>query len=252
MKIRVLALLLLITAPAACRYRLPDLPGKDVPPGPIVTAIEARRELFRTAKAVARVETERGTRRRAYESVAIIVQGRDRLRVEGFGPLGESLYVLLWDGAAVRLRTHGQENYLTVGQAGLERALGMQLEPADLCAALVGALAPLPGRSVVAAGKCLSERRCMLDLASGSETWRLYLSDATRGILDATEIYGGGSLLLRGRFDSPQIVSGFSFPMRVTLERPDRALRLMVEYQEVEVNVPVDEALFLEGRENGR
>ncbi|MDH4161749.1 MAG: DUF4292 domain-containing protein [Nitrospirota bacterium] len=247
MKIRFLALLLL-TLPAACHHRLPDLPGQEVSPGPLVQALDAQRHKLVTVKAVARVETERKGRRRSYESVAIVMNSSGKLRVDGFGPLGESLFALLSDGRTVLLRPPGEEEFISVGQAGLERALGVSLSPGELCAALGGNVIA-PQTEVPVRAACETAGRCMVQFSEGGAVRRVHVfrpsgEPADRGLADSEERYDGDRLVYRGRFEGRRSISGYSFPMTVVLENPDRALRLTVLYEEVEINGPVEETIF--------
>lgn len=240
-----IAAILFVTA---CQHRLPEIAVPEVSPAPLVQELDTQRRRLTSVKAVARVETERKGRKRSYESVTIVMDDRGRLRVDGFGPLGESLFALLWDGKAVLLRPPGEPEFLSVGQAGLERALGVALSPADLSAALGGNVIVTPSEGTVRAG-CDSGGRCRIHFDDDRGFRRIYASrpagETAQGVLaDGEDLYDGGRLVYRGRFEGRKSVSGYLFPMVISLENPDRELRLVVLYEDVEVNVPVDDALF--------
>ena len=195
------------------------------------------------------METERKGKRRSYESVAVVMDGRGRLRVEGFGPLGESLFALIGDGQTILLRPPQETEFLSVGQAGLERALGVAISLGDLCAALGGNVLLPQSEAGVQAG-CESGGHCIIQFPGDGGIRRIYVSrpsgeGADVAIADGEDRYDGGTIVYRGRFEDRTAISGYSFPQQVTLENPDRALRLMVRYEEVEVNMPVEEGLFL-------
>ena len=248
MKSAVPAAIAAILFASACQHRLPEIALPEVSPAPFVQELDAQRRKLTSVKAVARVETERKGRKRSYESVTIAMDDRGRLRVDGFGPLGESVFALLWDGQAVLLRPPGEPEFLSVGRAGLERALGVALSPADLAAALGGNVIVTPSDGTARAG-CDSFGRCQLQFDGDRGSRRIHTSrpagETAQGVVaDGEELYDGGRLVYRGRFEGRKSISGYLFPMTVALENPDRALRLVVLYEEVEVNVPVDDALF--------
>lgn len=231
----------------ACQNRLPDVSMPEVPSAPLIQALDAQRRKLASVKAVARVETERKGKRRSYESVAVVMD-RGRLRVDGFGPLGESLFALLWDGKAVLLRPPGELKFISVGQAGLERALGIALSPTELYAALSGnVIVPVP--TAVVRSYCEAGGRCVVQFPGDGGDRRVHAFRADGAAADGViaageELYDGSKLVYRGRFEERKDVSGYSFPMAVALENPDRALRLVVRYEDVEVNAPVEDALF--------
>ncbi len=248
MKRRVPVLVALVLLATSCRLRPPEISLPEVPAGPLVLALDAQRQRLSGLKAVARVETERRGKRRSFESVAIVMDGHGRLRVDGYGPLGESLFTLLWNGDAVLFRRADDQEFLSVGQAGLERALGVALSPADLTAALGGNVMLPQADDVMVRAGCGQDSRCLIQVPGDRGVRRIYLvrptGEAARAVAEGEDRYDGGTLVYRGRFEERAVLSGYSFPMLIQLENPDRALRLQIRYEDVELNVPVDEGLF--------
>lgn len=246
---RPLSLLVLLLLLPACPLRPPDPFPPEAPPGPLLQSLDVQRGRFISMKAVGRVETERNGKRRSYESVSLLLQGTDRLRVDGFGPLGETQFSLLWDGNRVLLRQPGEPAYRSVGRAGLERALGAALAPAELCALLAGNVPPAPKDAVARAG-CTPGGACLIELRSGGQTWRARFSGPVDGpagepVIDTVELIRGGRQAVLARFESRNTLAGYAFPMRVQLLSPERGLRLTVEYEQVDVNVPVEDGAFV-------
>lgn len=244
MKSVVPAFFAVILLTTACRHRAPEIiSAPEVPSAPLVRALEAQRRNLVSVKAVARVETERRGRRRSYDSVTVVMDGNGRLRIDVYGPLGESLFALLWDGQAVLLRPPGEPEFVDLGQAGLERALGVSLSPAELCAALGGNIIA-PRTDDAARAGCESNGRCQVLFPDDRGARRVYAlrpaaGTADMAVAEGEDRYEGGRLVYRGKFEERTIISGYSFPLLVSLENPDRALRLVVRYEDVEVNVPV-------------
>jgi hypothetical protein len=121
----------------ACLPKKPEIPLTEVPSGPLVQMLEQRRQSFSGLKAVVSVETVRSGRKRAYDTVGIMIDGQRRLRAEVFGPLGQSMMTLVWDGADVAVRLD-DGRVVMPGQAGLERILGIAMDAGELCGALSG------------------------------------------------------------------------------------------------------------------
>lgn len=244
MRILLLCTLLL----SACVPRPPALPYADAPAGPLVRSLEEQRAAFASLKTLARVQTERAGRRRVYESVAIVQQGFDRLRVEGYGPLGEVLFSLVWDGAARTVLLSDGTGVRTLGEAGLERIMGISLPPGDLCALLAGSSPRLSGAALTEAG-CSPDGRCAVDLIDGSARWRVHgqrSSGASDGgfRIASVERYQGGSLVLIARYEGAAGDGGYPLPARVVVQNPDRRVTLTIDYLDAEVNVPLDSGAF--------
>ena len=240
-----LGLLLIIPA---CHVAPPEFPVHEVPAGPLVEKLAERREAFAGMKAVARVEIERKGRIRVYESVAFLQQGFRKLKVEAYGPLGESLVALLWDGTNVLIRKPGETEPLNVGQFGLERVLGLQVVPADLCALLTGNAPAVPAGAAARAG-CNDDGRCVIDLQRGDLRWRVLflppMSDlAAEPAVSGADLYQGERLVLHSTYEPQGWSLATGLPKRITVEDPVRKVRLAVDYQEADANVPVEDGVF--------
>lgn len=245
MIIRLLLCCLLLPLLAACQFRPPAIPYHEIPAAPLAQDLELQRRSYPGVKALARVETDRKGRKRAYESVAVLQRGLSKFRVEGYGPMGEQLFALVWDGASLGLRSPGHAGMTTVGNGSLDRLLGIALAPADLAAVLSGNAPAASGEGVAAAG-CSSDGRCAVDLPAADGVWRVHALRTGGGSLrvDALERYQGSSLAFRVRYEERGGAGGAGFPRRVAVESPSQRITLRVEYQEAELTVPADDAAF--------
>ena len=258
MKTRILLSVIVFPLLSACFAAPPEIPLHEVPAEPVVTALQQRRRSFTGMKAVARVETGRKGRKRVYESVAILQRRFDKLRVEGYGPMGESIFALVWDGTDVLVRKAGEPEPVKVGQFGLERIIGVSLSPADLCSILSGNVPGIPdgfGSSV----RCAQAGWCLVDLRHDDQRWRVKI-EPTGGAggdlrIDAIELYRGERVVFRSAFTylKEGVHQMLPNPTRIHIDNPDRDMTITVVYEDVDMNVPVEDSAFvLSGEGAGR
>lgn len=226
----------------ACAPRLSPIPYPSVPHDPLARSLDDQRRSFQNLKALARVETARQGKRRVYESVAIVQRGFDRLRIEGYGPLGETVFALLWDGSNVLLLPPDGSGARTIGPAGFERLLGVGLSPGDLCSVLVGGA---PHATVTAAG-CSTDGRCALDAEEGKARWRILLQPRPSGqvVIDSIERYQGANIAFQVRYERTDGTGPYALPRRIIVQDPAHQASLLVDYLDTEVNGTVEESAF--------
>jgi outer membrane lipoprotein-sorting protein len=236
--------LVLVPLLFACAPRKPEVPATEVPATPLVQALEQRRQSFQSLKAVSSVQVFRRGRRLAFENVGILIKSSDKLRIEAYSPLGLPLIELVWDGNDVFIRRPG-EPALRKSGSGLERVLGADVEPREFCALLAGNVPEIPAQADSRA--FCGEEGCVLDIRQGEMLRRVRLSPAPGAdVLPASyELYRAEALVFRARFEGMHAVSNHLFPAKVVMENPDRKAGLTVLYEEVEVNVPVDDGAFI-------
>jgi len=251
-KTRVLLSLLVFPLLSACVAAPPEIPLHEVPAGPIVTALQQRRHAFTGMKAVARVETERKGRKRVYESVAILQRRFEMLRVEAYGPMGESIFALVWDGKDVLVRKAGEPEPVKVGQFGLERIMGVPLSPADLCSILSGNVPAIPDNAG-AVVRCAQAGWCLVDLRHDDQRWRVKIEPkggANGGLrIETIELYRGERVVLRSAFTyrTEGANRPLPDPTGIRIDDPDRDTSVTVAYEDVDMNVPVEDSAFVLG-----
>ena len=129
---------------------------------------------------MAGVEAVRKGRKRAFDNVGIVLASQDRLRIEAYGPLGQSLLTLVWDGREVLLRLPGQDRVVRPGAAGLERLFGAGLDVQELCSALAGNVPPVPVSAAVSAA-CGRGDLCELTIRQGDLVRRVQVVNHPSG-----------------------------------------------------------------------
>jgi hypothetical protein len=233
---------------SGCVLKIPEIGLPEVPAGELVRALEQRRHSFSGLKAVASAQVMRKGRKRSYDTVGVVLASQNKLRIEAYGPLGQSLLVLVWDGKEPILRLSGQDTDMRPGPFGLERILGVGIEMRDLCAVLSGNIPDTAG-TAGAKAFCGPDGACVVELRQGESVRRAWMRRPQSGDdggvkLTAYEAYRSRNLLFRAKFEQVETISGYPLPLRVIVEHPDKNVYLIVAYNDVDVNVPIDESLF--------
>ncbi len=243
-------LIALITLPLlfACVPRKPEIPLAAVPAGPLLQALELHRQSFSSLRAVAGVEIVKRGRKRTFDSVGIVVDRQRRLRMEAYGPLGQSLTAIVWDGRDILLRMPDEDKVVRTGPAGLKRIFGQGMEASELCALLSGTI-PETAEAASATLLCGKGGACVLELRNNDIVRRVEVSYPAAGSGQEPRIrtYGlfrSGKLMFRARFDRVEEISSYSLPTRIVIENPDEKLQLTVLYNDVELNTPVNDEVF--------
>jgi len=234
----------------ACFPQIPEIHLNEVPAGPLLRALDQRRQAFAGLTGMAVVRVERKGRKRTFDNVGIALSAQSGLRMEAFGPLGQSLITLVWDGQEIQLRLPGQDSILTPGQAGLEKLLGVGLEPTELAAALSGNV-PEFDQSAVIKAFCAQGGDCVVEVRQADMLRRITMafpaSPEERGgniIIIESALYRSGKLIFAARFEQGEEVSKYVMPKNIVFRDPDKKASFTVSYSEVEVNGAIPDKAF--------
>jgi len=232
----------------ACYQKKPEITLTAVPPTPLLQALERQRHAFVGLKAVASATLIKNGRRRTLDDVGVVVDDQRRFRIEAYGPLGQSIMAVVWDGQDILLRLPEKNTVEHTGPAGLEQLMGQGLEPSELCAILSGNI-PDSGMAASPVLLCGETGDCILKLNSGSvlRTFRVsYPLDKTAGEprIRSYELSRSGSVLFKARFDHVEEISHYPLPTEITIESPGKNLQLILNYRESNVNAPIDDEAF--------
>ena len=232
----------------SCLPKKPEIPGTEVPAGPLVQALEQQRRAFTGLKAIASVEVATRGKKRFFDTVGVVLDAQRRLRVEAFGPLGQSLIALVWDGKEVLLRMQDNDRVTRPGQAGIERLLGMSVEAKDLCAILSGTITEIT-RPLDSRAFCTQNKACVIELPEGDAERRIHVQPSLAGPAPSAriavqELYRSNTLMYRTRYERMQEVSHILVPRTVVIENPEKRIMITIEYTETDVNVPIGDEAF--------
>jgi hypothetical protein len=231
----------------ACLPKKPEIPGTEVPAGPLIKALEQQRQAFTGLKVIASVDVVRRGKKRSFDTVGIVLDNRCRLRVEAFGPLGQSLVALVWDGNDVLLRMQDDDRIMRPGQAGIERLLGMSVEAKDLCDIFSGTVTEIM-RPLDARVFCTQNNSCVIELPEGDTVRRIRVLPpsvnpaAVRIVVQ--ELYRSNTLVYRTRYERMQEISHVLLPRTIVIENPGKGVTITVEYADADVNVTVPDDVF--------
>jgi hypothetical protein len=181
--------------------------------------------------------------------VGIVIDAGRRLRVEAFGPLGQSLIALVWDGNEVLLRMQDDDRIMRPGKAGIEKLLGMSVEAKDLCGILSGTITEV-ARPLDTRAFCTQNDACVIELPEGDTVRRIRvlppsLSPVPAVRIAVQELFRSNTLVYRARYERMQEVSHVLLPRTIVIENPGKGVTITIEYAEADVNVTVPDDAFM-------
>jgi len=241
--------LILILLLFACFPKKPEIPLTEVAAGPLLQALKQRRQSFGGLKAVASVQVTKWGRKRTFDTVGIVLDGQRRLRMEAYGPLGQTIIALVWDGKDVLLHRPDNDKVERQGQAGLDQILGQGLDMQEFCALLSGNVPELI-RPYAAVQFCGQNGDCVLEVRHDDSLRRAQVQYSTSGSsegprLVSQELSRSGKLMYEARFDRMEQVARYRLPMKIEIENPNDNLLLTIEYSDVEMNAPIGDEAFM-------
>jgi hypothetical protein len=231
----------------ACFPKKPEIPMTEAPPGPLIKALERHMESFSSLKALAEMQVVRKDRRRSFENVAVLVEGQKRFRIEAYGPLGANLATLLWDGKQLLMDLAGERRVISPGNPLMERVLGADVDPSELCAILSGGI-PGTVSAYDARMFCAIDGSCVLDLRSDETMVRVQEAagwESRPFVIPSWEMFRNGKFLYRVCYEFSDKGGGRPIPRQIRIENPDRRVSLIIRYIDSESNVRIDERAFM-------
>jgi hypothetical protein len=246
-KIPRIVTVLIIPLLFACLPKEPEIPLTEVPAGPLFQMLEQRRQLFRGLKAVASVVMVRSGHKRSYDTVGIIVDDQRRFRVEAYGPLGQSIMTLVWDGTNVALRPEDGKVVMP-GPSGLEKIIGVAMDAAELCS-ILSANIPADVQPVETRAYRKPDGSYLVELSSGDALRRVHVVLSEYGPeqdirITAIELYRSRKLVYRALYEQMERISQYLIPKTMRIENPERKISLTIVYDETDVNAFLSDDVF--------
>ena len=233
------AVLLLSLALGACRSPVPSfepLPADDPRPQRFLAAWKSDGERRHSLRGRARLSVE-GPALRLRGKQVVLVQRPDQLRVEVQGLFGQTLAVLVIAGPDYAFLQAGQGpaqgGRVTPGL--LRELAGIDLDPEDVIAVLLGIPAPAPPLGLVAAAaNAAGDVRVDLGDASGRVVRRIRFDFQGR-VVRVEELGDAGSPAWSVDYGAFAAVGGADFPHHLVLVTGDET-RAAVELRDLELN----------------
>jgi outer membrane lipoprotein-sorting protein len=215
---------------------------------PIWQQLAARRRAFHNLKGLAQIRWSNATHNVAFDETAVVLEGFEALRLEGIGPLGQPLFLLIADGQRFSLYTP-QEQRLISGPASarnLERAFGLALAPEALQYLLLG---DIPLVTLPEAGKVAYRRRENLYVWEGEGTqageyYRVWFAPSHLQPVSFVMEDRFGRAILQVQYEDFRQLDGFRLPYRITAVQPLAEQHVVWHYSEARLNTTVPPALF--------
>ncbi len=216
---------------------------------PVWEHVAARRQAFDTLRGLARVDLRAGIRNATLDDAVVVLQGFDAIRLEGYGPVSQLLFLLIADTHQLALYAP-QEGRLLTGAASAEnlmRLFGIALTPTALQYVLMGdvPLVTLPG-----AGAFAYRARENLYLWQGQvppapQSYRIWFEPYNLQPVRFEMEDARGQLVLQVRYENFQRLNGFMMPYRITVIQPAAGRRVVWQYKEaVEINASLPQERF--------
>jgi hypothetical protein len=215
---------------------------------PIWQHLAARRAALQTLKGLAEARVNSPTQKGAIDNVALVLQSYAAMRLEGIGPLGQPLFLLVAENGRFAFYAP-QEARLLTGSASarnLERVFGVTLAPQVLHAVLIG---DLPLATLPTGGPVTYRPRGNLYIWEGKDpqqagTYRIWF-EATHLQPVRFEVEDLlGRIVLRVHYEEFQQLHDFWFPYRIKIDQPLVDQHVMWHYSEVQLNVRIAPTLF--------
>jgi hypothetical protein len=253
------AALLAASLLAGCRTAgpaLPALPPDDPRPAALVSRLAATGAERTALRAGARVSIE-GQRRASFAKQLLLLERPARLRLEIVGMLGQRVAVLATDGARYDLY-RAESPALESGEVHpgiLWEVAGLALTPEEAVQLALGVpLLPSEGAPPAERAAVLPDGgvRVVLRPAHRDDPRRT-LDFALTGELARYAVHApGGELVFEARYGDYRDVTGSAFAHAIEVELPSTRTHAEIQFQWVELNPPLGDALFrLELRRGG-
>jgi outer membrane lipoprotein-sorting protein len=231
-------------------------PWQELPPpptplpsaAPVWEHLAARRQALNNLKGLAQVRLRGSLRDATLDDAVVVLQGFEAIRLEGIGPVGQPLFLLIADSHQLSFYDP-QEGRLLTGAASAEnllRLFGIALTPMTLQYVLMG---DVPLATLPTAGAFAYRRRENLYLWQGSapsqpQSYRIWFEPYDLHPVRFEMEDAGRQLVLQVWYEEFQRFNGFMMPYRITLVQPTVGRRVVWQYKEAQLNAGVAPALF--------
>jgi uncharacterized protein DUF4292 len=215
---------------------------------PVWEHLATRRRALDNLKGLAQVALRAGIRQATVDDAVVVLQRFEAIRLEGLGPLGQPLFLLIADAQQLSLYMP-QEGRLLKGAASAEnlmRLFGIALTPTALQYVLMG---DVPLTALPTTGEFAYRARDNLYLWKGQvpeqpHAYRIWFEPYDLHPVRFEMEDAAGQPVLQVWYEDFQRLQGFMMPYRITLVQPAVGRRVVWQYREVQLNAGLTQGLF--------
>lgn len=246
-----LSLILLIQA---CRGTFPPQ-ERPTPPQPLLTTaapiwqrLTLRRKAYQSLKGLAQLRLRTPDGKGTIDDTAVVVEHFDAVRLEGIGPFGQPIFLLVSDTDRFSFFLPRQRRVIS-GPSSTEhlaKHFGLPVAPKLLPYLLLG---DLPLLTLPEAGALIYHTQEQLYFWEGTgpyqaQRYRIWfdpyhLLPARFELADLS-----GQTILHVTYEDYHRLEGFTLPYRITIVQPLAEQRVIWHYTDVELNTHVSPGLF--------
>jgi outer membrane lipoprotein-sorting protein len=210
--------------------------------------LATRRQALDNLKGLARVRLRVSTRSATLDDAVVVLKGVEAIRMEGIGPVGQPLFLLIADAQQLSFYAP-QEGRLLSGAASAEnlfRLFGIALTPMTLQYVLLG---DVPLATLPSTGAFTYRRRENLymwqgQVSSQPQSYRIWFEPYDFHPVRFEMEDASGQPVLQVWYEEFQYTNGFMMPSRITLLQPMVGRRIVWQYKEIQLNAGLTPTLF--------
>ncbi|MCZ6875242.1 MAG: DUF4292 domain-containing protein [bacterium] len=215
---------------------------------PVWQRLAARRHLFRNLKGLAQVRFESPEQRLTIRDMVVVLQGFDALRLEGIGPLGQPLFLMVARDTRFSLYMPRQARLIsgTASAENLSRLFGLAVSPAVLRYVLIGdvPVAPFPTTGEF---RYLPDHNLYVwagHVPKHLHDYRIWFEPYGLNPVRFEIVQPPENVLLRVQYGDFRRLHNMTVPYRITIAQPLTEHRVVWHYREVQLNVEAPSSLF--------
>jgi hypothetical protein len=208
----------------------------------------ARRRIFRNLKGLARVRFESPEQAMSIGNVVAVLRGFEALRLEGVGPLGQPLFLMVAHDMRFLLYLPQQARLIsgTASAENLSRLFGLAVAPEVLRYVLIGDV-PLAQFPATGEFKYLAAHNLYFWSGYGPEhlyEYRVWFEPYHLNPVRFEMVQPSIGVVLRVQYEDFQPLQQITVPYHITIEQPVAEHRVVWHYREIQLNAEVPASLF--------
>lgn len=226
-----------------------------LPPSTILSSVQPawrqlaiKRRMFQNLKGLARVRFESPEQDMSIGNVVAVLRGAEALRLEGVGPLGQPLFLMVAQDMRFLLYMPRQARLVsgTASAENLSRLFGLAVAPEVLRYVLVG---DVPLAQLPSAGEFRYLPADNLYFWSGHDSenlydYRVWFDPHRLNPVRFEMVQPSIGVVLRVQYDAFQRLRQIAIPYHIIIEQPVAEHRVVWRYREIQLNAEVPASLF--------